>query len=179
VLPPELQLTPKYSELVREFKPNAGHLLAALHKIQHHVGYIPTEAVAAVAKQLRMTAAEVFGALTFYSEFRTAPPPKVQVNWCSGPTCRLKGGDNIRKAMESVLAVGMEENTADAVAGIHLQQCDGSCEYAPLVWLRRIGGHAEGENALLEEERGTIRGPLRVADAVELARRLKAGDVDV
>ena len=178
-MPPELQSAAQYRELLREFKPNSGHLLAALHKVQHHAGYVPTEAVAAVARQLRMTAAEVFGALTFYSEFRTAPPPAVQVNWCSGPTCRLKGGDNIRRAMESVLGAAVEDTTPDNVAGIHLQQCDGSCEYAPLVWLRRIGEHVAGEDALLEEERGQIRGPLRVADAIELARRLKAGDVSV
>ena len=173
---PERKTTAQYRELVKEFKPDSGQLLACLHKVQHHFGYIPTEAVSAIAQQLKMTAATVFGAITFYSELRTSPPPEVTVQWCSGPTCRLKGGDDIRRVFETVLGIAMEDSTADNRVGIHLQQCDGSCEYAPLVWLKRNGGHREGEGAVLVEERGEVVGPLRVADAVELARKLQAGD---
>lgn len=178
-MPPELKTTARYRELIREFQPDSGQLLACLHAVNHHFGYVPTEAVPAIAQQMKMTAAAVFGAITFYSEFSTSPPPQVTVHWCSGPACRLKGGEDIRRALESVLGVAMEESTAEGVAGLHLQQCDGSCEYAPLVWLRRKGAHADGPDAPLITDRGEIRGPLRVADAVELARRLKGGDVNV
>lgn len=178
-MPPELKITARYRDLVKEFQPDSGQLLACLHKVQHHFGYIPTEAVPAVAQQLKMTAAAVFGAITFYSEFSTTPPAGVSVQWCSGPACRLKGGDDIRRVFESVLGVAMEENTPDDTAGLHLQQCDGSCEYAPLVWLRRRGAHASGPDAALTSDRGAIRGRLRVADAVEMARKLKAGELDV
>jgi NADH:ubiquinone oxidoreductase subunit E len=142
--------------------------------LQHHFGYIPQEAVPAVAQQLRMTAAAVFGALSFYSEFRTTPPPETLINWCSGPACRLKGGEDIRRAMEAVLGVGMEDSTPDNTLGLHLAQCEGSCELSPLVWLRHFPAHLEGEDALLMEERGEVVGHLKVADAVRLARELKA-----
>jgi NADH:ubiquinone oxidoreductase subunit E len=178
-MPAELKGRALYRDLIKEFKPNDGDLLACLHKVQHHFGYIPTDAVAAVAQQLKMTSAAVFGAITFYSEFRTTPPPALLVNWCSGPTCRLKGGDNIRKVMETTLGIGMEENVEDGSVGLHLQQCDGSCEYAPLVWLRRMDAHPEGPDAPLVAERGAIRGPISVSDAVTMSRRLKAGDLDV
>lgn len=178
-MPPELKTTARYKELVQEFKPNAGQLLACLHNVQHHFGYIPTEAIPAIAQQMRMTAAEVFGAITFYAEFRTTPPPEVTVQWCSGPTCRLKGGDDIRRVFETVLGITMEENLPDKAVGLHLQQCDGSCEYAPLVWLRRSDGHADGPDAVLISGRGEVRGPLTVADAVTMARALKAGDGNV
>lgn len=176
---PDLKIRNRYRELIQEFKPNSGHLLACLHKIQHEFGYIPTDAVPEVARQLKMTAAEVFGAITFYSEFRTTPPAALMVQWCSGPTCRLKGGDNIRKALETSLGVRMEENSANNVVGLHLQQCDGSCEYAPLVWLRRSEEHPHGPDGVLVAERGDVRGPLTVVDAIEMARRLKAGDLGV
>ena len=173
---PDLKVTPRYRELVSEFKPDSGHLLPALHKIQHHFGYIPIEAVDAVAQQLRLTAAAVFGAISFYSEFRTTPPPEMLINWCSGPSCRFKGGENVRRAMEAVLGIGMEGNTPDGRVGLHLAQCEGSCEYGPLVWLRRRGAHPQGPDAPLVADRGEVVGPLSVPAAVELARRLKAGD---
>jgi NADH:ubiquinone oxidoreductase subunit E len=178
-MPPELKTTAQYRDLVKEFQPDSGHLLACLHKVHHLFGYIPPAAVPAIAQQLKMSPAAVFGSITFYTEFRTSPPPQVDIHWCSGPACRLRGGDNIRRALEAVLGVGIDETTKGNVAGIHIQQCDGSCEYAPLVWLRRAGTHADGPDAALVADRGEVRGPLRVADAVAMARRLKAGDVNV
>lgn len=173
---PDMMLRTKARELASEFQPDSGQLLACLHKIQHHFGYVPPEAVPVVAQQLRMTAAAVFGALSFYSEFRTTPPPETLVNWCSGPTCRFRGGEEIRRAMEAVLEIGMEQNTTDERVGLHLAQCEGSCEYGPLVWLRYRGEHDDGPDAVLRVERGEVVGPLRVADAILLARRLKNGD---
>jgi NADH:ubiquinone oxidoreductase subunit E len=178
-MPPEYKVRNKYRDLVKDFPPNEGQLLNCLHAVQHHFGYIPTDAVASIAQQLKMTSAAVFGAITFYSEFRTSPPPEMLVNWCSGPTCRLKGGDGIRKALETTLNIAMEENTPGDAVGLHLQQCDGSCEYAPLVWLRRKDEHPDGPDAPLVADRGMVRGPLSVPDAVRLARRLRAGDLDV
>ena len=175
---PDLKIRYRYQDLLSEFKPDSGHLLAALHKLQHTFGYVPPEAIPAVAQQLGLTAPAVFGALTFYSEFRTSPPPEMLINWCSGPSCRMRGGEDIRRAMEAVLGIGMESSTPDNRVGLHLAQCDGSCEYAPLVWLRRHGEHPERPDAPLVADRGTVVGPLKVADAVELARRLKAGDGD-
>jgi NADH:ubiquinone oxidoreductase subunit E len=156
---PDLKMLLRYRELLDGFQPDQGDLLAALHAIQHEYGYIPTDAIPEVAKKLRMNASAVFGALSFYAEFRTTPPPKTMVMWCSGPACRLKGGDNIRLAFETVLGIGMEGETPDGELGLHLGQCNGTCEVAPQIWLN-----------------GVVRGPLRVADAVEIARRLKGGD---
>jgi len=111
-----------------------------------------------VARQLRLTPAQVYGAITFYSEFRTTPPPETLVSWCSGPACLVRGSLNVRAAMEAVLGVGMGESTPDNSVGFHLGQCNGACDLAPLVWLN-----------------GRARGPLSVADAVRLARELKEG----
>src|SRR5438067_10363483 len=153
---PDYELILRYRELLDPFQPNQGDLLAALHTLQHAFGYVPTDAVPEVAKQLRMNASAVFGALSFYSEFRTTPPPRTTVMWCSGPACRLKGGDNIRLVFETVLGIGMEGETPDKELGLHLGQCNGTCECAPQIWLN-----------------GTVYGPLTVSDAVEMARRLK------
>ena len=35
---PERKTTAQYRELVQEFKPDSGQLLACLHKVQHHFG---------------------------------------------------------------------------------------------------------------------------------------------
>lgn len=144
--------------LIRDLKPGDGDLLPALHRVQHHYGYIPKIAMRVVARQLRLSEARVFGATTFYSEFRLTPPPTTLIGWCSGPACRLKGGEHVRRILEAELGIGMGENTADNAIGMHLAQCNGTCEQAPQIWVD-----------------GTVVGPLDAVKASRLIRDLKSG----
>jgi len=132
------------------------YMLEALHRVQKAFGYVPPQAIPILAAHFQTTPAAVYGVITFYSEIRTEPPPKVEVEWCSGPACLLKGGRNIRAALEAVLGCAMNGATPDGAIGLRLVQCDGTCHLAPLV---RVGGR--------------YIGPLTVAEAVRLARRLK------
>lgn len=150
------EATLEIQHLIREFKPGDGDLMGALHAVQHHFGYVPQMAMRVVAKQLRLSEARVYGACTFYSEFRLTPPPEKLIGWCSGPTCRLKGGERVRKVLEAELGIGMGENTEGNKLGLHLAQCSGTCEHAPQVWVD-----------------GKVVGPLDGKKTVELARELK------
>jgi len=152
----ENEATLEIQHLLRDFKPGDGDLMAALHAVQHRYGYIPQMAMRVVARQLRLSEARVYGAVTFYSEFRTTPPPATLVGWCSGPACRLKGGEAVRKVLEHELGIGMGENTEGDKIGLHLAQCNGTCEYAPQIWID-----------------GRVVGPLNAAKTVALARELK------
>jgi len=148
--PPELE------QLLTDLEPQDADLLATLHRIQEAYGYVPRKAIPLLAEKLRMTPAMVYGAITFYSEFRLEPPARTTISWCSGPACRLKGGENIRRALEAVLGIGLEESTDDKAVGLHLHQCDGTCALAPLI---RLDGHPIG--------------PLTVSEVIKLARALK------
>ncbi len=148
-------------QLVAEFKPGGGDLLPALHKVQHEYGYIPRAAAEEVARQVGLPVTRVWGAITFYSELRTEPPADTMIAWCSGPACRLKGGEQIRRILESTLGFAMREQAIDGRVGLHLAQCNGQCRLAPMVWMN-----------------GVERGNLTMADAVRIARDLKAGNGD-
>jgi NADH:ubiquinone oxidoreductase subunit E len=152
----ENEATLEIQHLISEFKPGDGDLLAALHKVQHHYGYIPKIAMRVVGRQLRLSEAKVYGACTFYSEFRLIPPPRTLIGWCSGPVCRLRNGEGVRQALEHELGIGMGENTDGDALGLHLAQCNGTCEHAPQVWVN-----------------GDVVGPLTAASTVKLVRDLK------
>jgi NADH:ubiquinone oxidoreductase subunit E len=78
------------------------------------------------------------------------------VAWCSGPACYIKGGENIRLVLETLLGCGMGENTVDNRLGLQIGQCNGTCDNAPQVWVN-----------------GEVVGHLNATKAVELARELK------
>jgi NADH:ubiquinone oxidoreductase subunit E len=152
----DTEATLEIQELVAEFRPGNADLIQALHKVQHRYGYVPKEAIPVVARQLHLGEAHVYGAVTFYAELRTIPPPAVRIDWCSGPACRLKGGANVRRALEAELGIGMEENTPGDKLGLHFAQCNGTCDFAPQVWVN-----------------GKVVGPLSVSETIRLVRRLK------
>ena len=148
--PPELE------QLLADAKPDDADLLAILHRIQETYGHVPPQAIPLLAEKLHTTPAMIYGAITFYSEIRLEPPARTTISWCAGPACRLKGGENIRRALEAVLGISLEETTDDKAVGLHLVQCDGTCALAPLI---RLDGHPKGS--------------LSVSEAIRLARELK------
>ena len=145
--------------LLEGLAPGEGDMLEALHRIQHHYGYIPKHAIPAVAQHLRLTPARVYGAVTFYSEFRETPPPETLVSWCSGPACFISGGEHVRTVLETLTGCAMGRNTEDNKLGLHMGQCNGTCDNAPQVWVN-----------------GEVVGPLSAATTVDLVKRLQNGE---
>ena len=146
-------------DLVAAYEPGKGHLLPALHKIQETYGYISRTAIEALARQLNTTPALVYGTVSFYADFRTHQPPKTEIAWCSGPACRLAGGERIREALEHTLGLPLGGHSEDNRYGLHLGQCVGTCHESPQVWVN-----------------GEVKGSLTVADAIRLAREVKAAE---
>jgi NADH:ubiquinone oxidoreductase subunit E len=146
------------NDLIGDLPTERLYVLEALHRVHHRYGYIPQAAMPVVAAHFGMATATLFGVVSFYAEFRLAPPPETLVMWCSGPACRLKGGDRIRQVFEHELGIRMEEKTANSRAGLHLGQCNGTCDHAPQVWVN-----------------GKVRGPLTIADAIRLAHEIRDG----
>ncbi|MQA00885.1 MAG: hypothetical protein GEU80_16455 [Dehalococcoidia bacterium] len=164
-MPLETEARAQVRALIADLKPNDGDLLIALHRVQHRYGYISREAMEVVAEQLDLFAAEVYGATTFYSEFRLEPPAATTVRWCSGPACRLRNGTGIRDAMLATLGLQtLGEQTADGRVGLTVGQCNGTCELAPQVWVDRTEDHSS-----------RVVGQLTAARAVRLARALRDG----
>ncbi|MEX2372602.1 MAG: NAD(P)H-dependent oxidoreductase subunit E [Dehalococcoidia bacterium] len=164
-MPLETESKARVRALVAEFRPEHGDLLAAFHKVQHEFGYLSREAMEVIAEQLDLFPAHVYGAASFYEEFRFEPPARTNIRWCSGPACRLRNANGIRDALLATLGLDkVDAQTEDGRVGVILGQCNGTCEIAPMVWLEQHETH-------------TIRpvGGMSAARAVRMARALRDG----
>ena len=149
----------RFAGLLQQLPRQQGEMLRALHLAQEELGWISRDAIRLIARHLRVSEAQVYGPATFYAEFRHSPPPRTLVTWCSGPSCRVVGGDRVRRIFEAEFGCRLGENTPDDELGLWLGQCNGTCEQAPMVWVN-----------------GRVVGPLTMVESVKLARRIKAGD---
>ena len=114
--------TARTREIAAELTALEGPLLPILHRVQHEFGYVPIEAVPVIAEVLNLTRAEVHGAVSFYHDFRTAPPAPTIVKICRAEACQAMGG--------RTLAADLEADIPPATA-IEKTYCLGLCATAP------------------------------------------------
>jgi NADH-quinone oxidoreductase E subunit len=106
-------------------------LIARLHAIQEREGYLPATEIAAVAKEMGMSAAQVMGVATFYNHFQLRPPGKHSIKVCDGTACHVKGSNKLLDRIESELNVKPGESTEDGMFTLHVVACLGACSMAP------------------------------------------------
>ena len=108
-------------------------VLSSLLAIQDEIGYIPDEAIEAVADINDTTINEVWGVASFYTNFRFTPPGKHNVEICWGPTCHLKGASHILRQVMDDLGLEGEGETEDDNISFKFNTCLGACSVAPVM----------------------------------------------
>jgi NADH-quinone oxidoreductase E subunit len=109
-------------------------LLPALHLAQRHFGgWLPDEVIAAVADELELAPAKVYGVVTFYDLFHQRPVGRHRVSVCTNLPCALRGAEEILAGLRRDLEVGENQVTADGKLSITHFECLGACDMAPMM----------------------------------------------
>ena len=131
-----------------------GGLLPALHAIQDELGYVPPEAVPAMAEAFNISRAEVHGVISFYHLFRTTPPGRRTLYLCRSEACQAMGARALERHTKERLGIGFHETTADGRISLEPIFCLGNCACSPAVMIDDfVYGRVTPErlDALLEE----------------------------
>ena len=129
----EFDLAP-LMEILSEYKDNPkGALIPVLQKAQGVYGYLPKPVLETIAKELRLTTAEVFGVVTFYAQFHLNPRGKHIIRVCQGTACHVRGGAKILEAVSEHLKVKPGETTRDLEFTLETVACLGACGLAPVM----------------------------------------------
>lgn len=110
-----------------------GALINVLHEAQDIFGYLPHDVQLFVARKLDITAAKVFGVVTFYSYFTMEPKGRHVINVCLGTACFVKGSEDILKEFKSRLKIKDGNRSEDSVYTLDTLRCVGACGLAPVV----------------------------------------------
>lgn len=96
-------------------------------------GWIPRAAMDEIAKIVSIAPIKVYEVATFYSMYNIEPVGKYLVQLCTTTPCMLCGSDNIVKACQDRLGIGMGESTNDGKFSLMEVECLGACVNAPMV----------------------------------------------
>jgi NADH-quinone oxidoreductase subunit E len=131
-LPAEVKA--EIAELLTRYPTSEAVLLPALHLAQHAWGgWLPDEAIAAVAAELNLPVSKVYGVVTFYDLYHQKPVGRHRIRVCTNLSCQLRGSEEIMEAVHQELGVGEEEVTPDGRCSYVHFECLGSCDTAPMM----------------------------------------------
>lgn len=122
------------AELRKRYPTTEALTLPALHIAQREWGgWLPDEAIAAVAAELDLPVAAVYGVVTFYDLYHQKPVGRHRIRVCTNLSCQLRGSEEIMETLHQELGVGEDEVTPDGRCSYVHFECLGSCDTAPMM----------------------------------------------
>ena len=116
--------------------------MVVLQKTQGIFGYIPEQTLKIIAEKLDMPESEIYGIITFYSQFTLTPKAKYNIDVCLGTACFVLGAQEIMDKILAKLNVKVGEMTADGKWIVTSCRCLGCCGLAPAI---TINGEVYGK----------------------------------
>ena len=88
-------------------------VMPLLQKEMEKCGYISQEAIEKISETTKVSCAEIYGVVTFYSQFRLKPKAKHSISICTGTACFVLGAQDILDRILGKLKVQVGEMTSD------------------------------------------------------------------
>jgi NADH-quinone oxidoreductase subunit E len=128
--------------LVKELSDKHGRkresLMPILQGIVHKHNYLTDEVMVEVARELDISAAEVYGTASFYTFLDTQVKGKYVIRVCKTITCSMKGKSDIIQTLEEMLKIKVGETTADNQFSLLETNCIGWCHKAPAILINEM-----------------------------------------
>jgi formate dehydrogenase subunit gamma len=117
-------------EIIDELAGLEGALLPILHALQDRFGYVDARAVGMIAKTLNFSRAEVFGALSFYHDFKKQPPLGRSIKFCRAEACQARGAEALAAHLETQSGFKIDGGYHNGVS-VETVFCLGNCALGP------------------------------------------------
>ena len=79
--------------------------------------------------------ADIYGVITFYSQFRLKPMGKNIIKVCDGTACHVNASTAIIRTLEEELKLGDSETTDDGLFTMQKVACLGCCSLSPVMMI--------------------------------------------
>jgi NADP-reducing hydrogenase subunit HndA len=125
----------KLQEVFEKYKDTKGALIPVLHEAQEIYGYLPEEVQLMVSEGLGISLAEIYGVVTFYTQFSLKQKGKFKIQVCMGTACYVKGSNLILDKMKEKLGIHVGDCTEDGKFSLDATRCIGACGLAPVIMI--------------------------------------------
>ena len=120
-------------KVIEAHKDARGDLIPVLQKAQEIYGYLPLEVQKMIAEGMSAPLTEVYGVVTFYTQFSLYPKGKYKVAVCLGTACYVKGAGKILEEFKKKLNLEVGKCSEDGKYSLDATRCIGACGLAPVL----------------------------------------------
>jgi NADH:ubiquinone oxidoreductase subunit E len=144
----ELDLAPLY-EALETYKAQRGAVIPVLQKAQYIYGWLPEQVLKIIAKEMNVPLSQIYGVVTFYSQFYLTRRGRHIIRQCDGTACHVRDSARIIDVVENHLGIEAGETTPDYKYTFEVVYCLGSCGLAPVAMIDdQVVGHLVPEKMI-------------------------------
>jgi formate dehydrogenase subunit gamma len=133
--PVDRSSTDVIDQAIAENRHLPGALLPILHAIQDRLGFLPSGAAGRIAEDLNLSHADVHGVISFYHDFRSAPPGRHVMKLCRAEACQSMGSQALEARLKARLGIDFGQTTSDGAITLEPVYCLGNCALSPAVMI--------------------------------------------
>lgn len=111
------------------------NLIGILQDVQDRFGYLPCPALDEISRRTRIPLSRIYGVVSFYAQFYTAPRGRHTIRTCRGTACHVKGAGKMLETIERILGIGEGQSTPDLKFYLETVACLGTCFLAPVIMI--------------------------------------------
>lgn len=123
----------KLLAVIEKYKGVAGFMMPILQEAQGIYGYLPIEVQKIIADNTGVSLEEIFGIVSFYSQFALNPKGEVAIAVCLGTACYVKGAQDLVDRISLRLGIKDGDTTPDGKWSLTATRCIGACGLAPVL----------------------------------------------
>jgi NADH:ubiquinone oxidoreductase subunit E len=123
----------KLDFIIKSHESTNGKLMPILQEAQDVFGSIPKEVMVYISEKTNIPLADIYGVVTFYTQFRMEPKGKHTISVCLGTACYVKGSNKIIEKASELLGIKINETTNDRQFTLEATRCIGACGLAPIM----------------------------------------------
>ena len=125
----------KVDEILAHYNGVKGALIPVLQEAQGAYGFLPKDIISRIAQTLKIPVSQVYGVVTFYSQFHLNPRGRNIIRVCQGTACHVRGAKAVLKALEDELRIAPGQTTTDERFTLETVACLGACGLAPVLMI--------------------------------------------
>ena len=123
----------KLVAIINNYKGIKGSMMPILQQAQEIYSYLPIEVQKIIARETGASLEEIFGVVSFYSQFKLNPNGKYAIAVCLGTACYVKGAQALIDEISKELGIEAGSTSSDGKYSLEATRCIGACGLAPVL----------------------------------------------
>ena len=120
-------------EVIKRLGATPDELIPILNAVNRQIGYLPSDALEEISRQLQVPKSQLFSVATFYQMLSTKPRGKHVIQFCESAPCHVVGGREVWETLKAELKIEEDQTSPDGKWTLITTSCLGVCGIGPVI----------------------------------------------